>query len=335
MKIGSNMEKISVIIPIYNVEQYLEKCIQSVLNQSYSNIEVLLINDGSTDKCPQICDELAKKDSRIRVIHKKNGGVSDARNVGINQAKGLYLTFVDPDDLIAIDMIELLHGTLLSNQCDISACGILRFNENEQPSNDLNQNVVRAMTSDDAINDMLYQNKIVIAILGKLYRKDLLKSVKFSKDITIAEDADFNYRIFSQATSIVVNSSQKYYYLQRKGSAIHSSFSTKRMDGLVVMKNILKDAAKHRQPVVESAKSRLFIEAIYIATEISYSSRRYKSESDECLGLIKTLGRDLVNNEKSRKRYRQYAAIALFSPRLLISLLKFKILLERVRLNIS
>ena len=116
-------EKISVIVPVYNVEQYLERCVDSIINQTYKNLEILLVNDGSTDNSGQLCDELAKKDDRIRVIHKENGGLSDARNVGIDEAEAELIGFIDSDDYIDEDMYETLYRQLRESNADLSMCG--------------------------------------------------------------------------------------------------------------------------------------------------------------------------------------------------------------------
>ena len=118
-------ELISIIIPIYKVEEYLDECISSVINQTYTKLEIILVDDGSPDSCPKMCDDWAKKDSRIRVIHKTNGGLSDARNAGIEVATGEYIAFVDSDDYIKPDMIAKLYAALCKEEADISACGIL------------------------------------------------------------------------------------------------------------------------------------------------------------------------------------------------------------------
>ena len=116
-------EKISVIVPVYNVEQYLERCVDSIINQTYKNLEIILVNDGSTDNSGQLCDKLAKKDNRIRVIHKENGGLSDARNVGIDEAKSDLIGFIDSDDYIDEDMYELLINNMKNANADLSMCG--------------------------------------------------------------------------------------------------------------------------------------------------------------------------------------------------------------------
>ena len=124
------MNKISIIIPVYNVEKYLSTCLNSVINQTYQNLEIILVNDGSTDACPKICEEYATKDNRIKVIHKQNGGLSDARNVGLKQTTGNLVSFVDSDDVLALDFYQKLINVLIKNNADIAECGFLKF-ENE------------------------------------------------------------------------------------------------------------------------------------------------------------------------------------------------------------
>ena len=123
---------ISVIIPIYKVEEYLAECIASVVCQTYTNTEIILVDDGSPDNCPQMCDEWACKDSRIKVIHKANGGISDARNAGIDAATGEYIAFVDSDDYIKPDMLKKLHSAICKENADIAACGILNCEGEKQ-----------------------------------------------------------------------------------------------------------------------------------------------------------------------------------------------------------
>lgn len=115
-------ELVSIIVPVYKVEQYLSRCVDSILQQSYSNLEIILVDDGSPDSCGMICDEYQKKDSRVQVIHKSNGGLSDARNYGIEAAQGKYLAFVDSDDWLDFDMIDILYRVLTSQDADIAEC---------------------------------------------------------------------------------------------------------------------------------------------------------------------------------------------------------------------
>ena len=120
---------ISVIVPIYNVEKYLDRCVGSIINQTYKNLEIILVDDGSPDNCPQMCDDYAKKDSRIKVVHKENGGLSDARNAGMKVATGEYVSFIDSDDYISLDFYETLLETIVDNDSDIVECSVVKFYE--------------------------------------------------------------------------------------------------------------------------------------------------------------------------------------------------------------
>lgn len=123
---------ISVIVPIYNVEKYLTKCIESIINQTYENLEIILVDDGSPDNCPIICDEYAKRDSRVKVIHKKNGGLSDARNAGLDIATGEYIMFIDSDDFVEIDMMESMMNNMIDNNVDLVVCNIKYIYDNSE-----------------------------------------------------------------------------------------------------------------------------------------------------------------------------------------------------------
>ena len=130
-------ELISVIVPIYNVEKYLERCLDSIIKQTYKNLDIILVDDGSIDNSTKICDEYVKKDSRIKVIHKENGGLSDARNVGIDNSDGKYICFIDSDDYIELDMIENLYDGIVKNNANICCCGkLLEYEKNKLPIND-------------------------------------------------------------------------------------------------------------------------------------------------------------------------------------------------------
>ena len=143
-------EKISVIIPVYNVEKYISRCLDSILNQSYKNVEIIIINDGSTDKSGLICDEYSKRYDNIRVFHKENGGVSSARNLGITVAKGEYITFADPDDFLNKDMYKILYDNAKNNNSDITICSVNEIRENVIATED-NTGKINKYSKKDAI----------------------------------------------------------------------------------------------------------------------------------------------------------------------------------------
>lgn len=215
-------EKISIIVPIYNVELYLEKCLNSIINQTYTNIEIILVNDGSQDRCGEICEQYAQKDSRIKVIHKENGGLSDARNRGIEFATGKYIGFVDSDDYIASDMYEYLYKLIKEENADVSICDFYIDCGNEIINHNkiFDKNKI-VFSSANAIKSLLKGTEIQNYAWNKLYRIELFDKIKypFGKKM---EDLGTTYLIFDNAENIVVGSEKKYYYLQRSDSIVNT-----------------------------------------------------------------------------------------------------------------
>ena len=180
-------EKISVIVPVYNVEQYLERCVDSIINQTYTNLEIILVNDGSTDNSGKLCDELAKKDERIRVIHKENGGLSDARNRGIDEAESDLVGFIDSDDYIDSDMYEVLLKNLNNTDADLSMCALYDVYNNTPEAQVANKETWE-LSSEQAIKMVMEAKILSVTAVNKLYRKSLFSDLKFEVG-KIAEDA--------------------------------------------------------------------------------------------------------------------------------------------------
>lgn len=225
-------EKISVIIPVYNVAEYLIECMESVINQTYKNIEIILVDDGSTDYSRNICDEYEKKDRRIRVIHKKNGGLSDARNAGINIASGTYITFIDSDDKITVDMIEYLWTMLISQNVDMSVCQCDYIDERSN----LIKN--RGLFNDSLI---LGTEKCMEAFLenpgfntvawGKLYKRTFFENVRYPVG-KYHEDIFTTYRLVDMCSSVAIGKERKYLYRKRVTSISRHEFSIKHLDAV-------------------------------------------------------------------------------------------------------
>ncbi|MDV4769588.1 glycosyltransferase, partial [Enterococcus faecium] len=180
------MCEISIIVPVYKVEPYLRKCVDSILAQTFTDFEVILVDDGSPDNSGKICDEYASKDSRVRVIHKKNGGLSSARNAGIDVARGKYLGFVDSDDYIEKDMYELLYDNIVKEQADLSICGIYDIYAGKK---------VKILPEEYKVLDKVSAMKIVLEAqsfsvhaVNKLYKKELFNKIRYPENI-ITEDA--------------------------------------------------------------------------------------------------------------------------------------------------
>lgn len=226
------MHKISVIIPIYNVEKYLSVCLESVINQSYQNLEIILVDDGSTDACPKICDEYAAKDNRIKLIHKKNGGLSDARNIGVKHATGNLISFVDSDDVIALDFYEKLINILEENDADIVECGFRKFYNEKELSfvTKKYQQAVELFETEIAI-EQIFTGLLSVVVWNKLYKKQIVDCLEFPIN-RINEDEFWTYKVFAKAKKIVKIQEELYYYRQQPESIIGKQYSIRRLDGL-------------------------------------------------------------------------------------------------------
>lgn len=216
---------ISVIVPVYNVEQYLDRCISSIVNQTYTNLEIILVDDGSPDNCPTMCDNWAEKDCRIKVIHKQNGGLSDARNAGLAVASGEYIAFVDSDDWIDTQMYQLLYEAIINSKSDIASCGAKRVWLDGRPTIELIK-VLNDYTleHEDAMKDLISSNGLIQVVWNKLYKKDIIQDIQFPVGL-IHEDEFWTWRVVSRANRIVVLKNSFYNYLQRDDSIMGTGFS--------------------------------------------------------------------------------------------------------------
>ena len=220
-------ELITVVVPIYKVERYLRRCVDSILLQTYKNLEIILVDDGSPDSCPLICDEYADIDKRVRVIHKSNGGLSDARNAGIEVANGKYIAFVDSDDYIDERMYEVLYKNLTDNNADISVCEFVKIHDGARIDSSPIKESVKLFNKLQTMNNLyddLYLQTVVA--WNKLYKKDIFKSIiyPFGK---INEDEYVIHLILNSANNVVYTNLQLYYYVQRTDSIVKSKILCK------------------------------------------------------------------------------------------------------------
>ena len=221
---------ISVIVPVYNVEKYLNKCVESILRQSFCDFELILVDDGSPDQCGALCDEWAKADQRVQVIHKPNGGLSDARNAGIDRARGDWLCFVDSDDWIAEDMLETLHSLARENDAEMACCNFVQLGEDGVQVKELAQVRSGVCTQDDywaqsfCANIKMYYN----VVWNKLYKRSLFDRVRFPVGL-INEDAYIMYDLVSQCGKIAITDKIGYYYLIRSNSIMRRTWSLKNL----------------------------------------------------------------------------------------------------------
>ena len=218
---------ISVIVPVYNVEKYLDKCVSSVMAQTFKDIEILLIDDGSKDASGRMCDDYALTDSRIRVIHKENGGLSDARNRGITEARGRYLSFIDGDDYIEPDMLETLYNNLVREDADASMCGIYSEYADRQTRFWPNDEYL-VLTGNQPVKAVLEGRQGSINAVNKLYKRELFSEIRFPLG-KLCEDAFIMVKLMAQVNKAVVDTRPKYHYVHRGDSITTSAYKKKDM----------------------------------------------------------------------------------------------------------
>ena len=249
--------KVSVIIPVYKTEQYLSRCIESVMKQTYSNLEIILIDDGSPDRCPEMCDSFGARDQRIKVIHKQNGGLSDARNAGIEATTGDYLMFIDSDDYISVDMVRLLLHAACKEHAEVVACGYYITQENGQSSYFPKPKSYEAFTPERAIADAFSSPSYCeISACNKMFSARLFKDLDMRFPVgKLHEDTFMIYQILFHASKTVFIDKPLYYYVQTSNSIMRSEFDKRHLDvyeALEQAKEFAKKNALHIQMQLES-----------------------------------------------------------------------------------
>lgn len=304
----SDNDLISIIIPIYNVSKYLFVCLDSVLSQTYKNIEVILVNDGSTDDSLNICNEYLSKDNRIILINQKNLGLSEARNSGLNIAKGNYICFVDSDDFIDANYVKFLYENLIENNADISACDFYYFDETKKWINF--KKINETYSNIDAISDILNcESNIGVVAWNKLYKKSLFtdNNIEFPKN-KIFEDSFIMYYLFYKSNKISFINKELYYYRQRSDSIINEKYSCKKLDKVehvLELKKFLSD--KKIDISVVDYETNIYLSLINDIIKSNY----IKNDFNLVRGIIK---KELIKTKKIKslninKKIKVYAVI--------------------------
>jgi len=276
---------VSVIVPIYKVEKELDRCVQSILKQTYKNLEIILVDDGSLDKCPEMCDEYAKKDDRIVVIHKENGGLSDARNVGLDIATGEFLAFIDSDDWVSENFIGYLIRNIMDTNSDIAICGYVMVNEVGQQRHYSIEESRKILEHEQAISALFAQIEFGCMIWLKLYKKYLFDNIRFPKG-KLYEDIAISLLLFDRSKRCVICNDELYYYFQREGSIVNSKFNERKLDMLEYVQRMIEYS--HRN----GHKYDMEAEAFYLKAVMTNILQVYKEHDPE---KIKKWGKYLKN----------------------------------------
>lgn len=302
-------ELVTIVVPVYKVEKYIDKCINSILNQTYKNLEIILVDDGSPDTCGEICDNYAKQDIRIKVIHKENGGLSDARNAGIDIATGRFISFIDSDDYIDSEYIELLYRTIIKDKSDMAISSHKAIYENGT--------ILEKATGEESILDskevlkrILYDDGIDLSAWAKLYKMELFKEIRYPKG-RLFEDAATTYKLIDRCKSISIISKSTYNYVIRRSSITNENFSEKKMD-LIISTEEMCNYVKKKYPDLEKASNRRLMYAyLSTLTQLLKSNKRNAKIEKQLYFYIKENSKSVLQDKQVPKRDK----IALLSAR--------------------
>lgn len=307
---------ISVVIPIYNIENYLKDCVNSVLEQTYTNLEILLVDDGSSDSCGDLCNQFAKADSRIQVIHRTNGGLSTARNSGTQAATGQYITYIDGDDMVHPEYVEYLYSLLQKNAADMSICLFQECTKENYHSGKFKQQVSdheareeKLLNAEQALCMMLYQKDFTTSAWGKLYPTMWMWENVYPEG-RIYEDLATTYKLLARAHCIAFGKRRLYYYVQREDSIMHCHFTPSRLDLKRSADEMFEFVEKNYPTVLNAAISRRFSCYCQLFGWM-YGEMEYEREKEQLWSQIKK-DRMIVLTSKSVRPKNRAAALCTF-----------------------
>lgn len=273
------MNKISIIVPCYNIAPYLQRCVDSILNQTYSNFELILVDDGSTDKTGELCDEVEQLDERIKVVHKQNGGLSDARNAGIDIADGDFLAFVDGDDYLEINAYELMIAEMQDAEVSLVSAGMITEDINGNINKLMNETKAK-LSREEAFANLLGNNRTIgQSSCNKLFRKQLFEQLRYKKGI-IYEDMQLLPQILDICEKVVLLNVPVYHYVKRSGSITENKFSRWKYEGRKIADEAI-DICKQKYPSLVSYAYYYKLDSVnkmYEELILSVNRKEYKKE---------------------------------------------------------
>ncbi|WP_051217003.1 glycosyltransferase family 2 protein [Butyrivibrio fibrisolvens] len=298
---------ITVIVPVYNVEIYLNRCVNSIIEQNYKNLEVILVDDGSTDESGAICDEYSQRDPRITVIHKENGGLSSAKNAGLDIMTGEYVTFVDSDDYVSSDYVDYLYTMILKYKADMSICQLKRV-FNYITALEIRKEQLECFDGVTAAKHYLYQRKFTASSHCKMYKAWLFDGIRYPVGYYY-EDMAVICQLLLKTSTVIVSNQQKYYYLQRTDSIMSENFNNKKLHRKEIAQDILKNVKDTYPDLINAAQSRCFLAAVQTYREVPHKSE-YKVISDQLWDDIKHYRKQVIADKESRPLHKIIALLS-------------------------
>lgn len=324
--------KISIIVPVYNVEPYLHQCIESILEQTITDYEVLLVDDGSMDRSGEICDEFALRDNRIKVIHKKNGGLSSARNEGIKKAIGDYIGFVDGDDHIDPEMYEKLYEVCIDSESDIGIC-VLGRETNGKIVKDTNENShIKKMSNHEAMEQLFRGYLFRFSVCNKLFKRSGFDNVWFPEG-RIHEDLSTTYKLFANANQAIFVNYLGYIYVRREKSILTSTYNKKRLESFIGWDEIIPFIKKHYPQLEDEVFSSYVFWCIdniyYILNQVKSSEDREKYIST-IQDYLKKYYKNIIFINKLTLKNKYIISLVAFNTKILI----LQFLMKNTLLNV-
>lgn len=301
---------ISIIVPVFNVEDFIENCVSSLIGQSYDNIEIILVDDGSLDNSPTICDKLAESDNRITVIHKINEGVSKARNTALDNIKGKYVAFVDGDDFVAPDYIENMYNAIKEHNADIATCDHYRINidgsTNIVSFGDSKSNSIRCMSGINTLTNMFYGKVCSASSCCKLYSVNLIDKLRFPSDYIMGEDTYFVYYAVSRARVVAHTNKPSYYYIQHCSSVTNAKSNyIKFYDYVRLYDHIISsDTNLNNKEYFNALVNRLIENNLWAYMKLRKCKNMYFIEKKHIENNIKKYRKYVISNNNAENRVR-------------------------------
>lgn len=327
---AQEIPRVGVVVPVYNVAEYLRPCVESILAQSHSNLEVILVNDGSTDASGEICDMFAERDHRVRVIHRPNGGLSAARNSGIDVANSPFLLCIDGDDVVSHDHVARLVAAFEHPGVDVAVADFIAVDPapNYPSSGRVSGEATELLDRETALTRLFHQRGVTNSAWAKLYRAELFDGIRYPEG-ALYEDLPVTYRIFGRANLVALTHDATYFYIQRPTSITAQKQIHRRMDAIKFASEAITTVSPFGQQVVRAARARAFMESVFYLSELP-SFAAVSAVAPEVACPLREYRREALLDNHSRMDARVFALTAFAGPKAVRALALLRVSLSRM-----
>lgn len=324
------MPRVGVIVPVYNVAEYLRPCVESLLAQTHSNLEIILIDDGSTDSSGEMCDRFAEQDARVRVIHRSNGGLSAARNTGIDAASSPFLLCVDGDDVVSHDHVSRLVAAFDDPGVDVAVADFIAVDPALDYPRDgkASSAATELLERETALTRLFHQRGVTNSAWAKLYRAELFDGIRYPEG-ALYEDLPVTYRLFARARLVALTHAATYFYIQRPTSITAQKQIHRRMDAIRFASEAIKTVAPFGAHVVKAARARAFMESVFYLSELP-SFAAASAAAPAVTSPLREYRREVLLDSRNRMDARVFALTAFAGPKAVRALALFRVSLSRM-----